>query len=114
MEDAVADEDLHVAAVASHRNINRDLLFGILQVGVHAFFEGQFLGSDFKTRLGGFVNVEFVLHGHWHPSLPEISANRGRSFRPVLPRQECPTAWAQYHGASLLAATACGHLHSKG
>ena len=58
---AIADEHFEVAAIEHHRNVDGDLLVGIAHEAVDALFEAQFLGGDFKARLGRLVNVHLLV-----------------------------------------------------
>ena len=77
MMHAVTDEHFEVAVIEHHRNVNGDFLVRIFQEAVQTLFEAQFSRGGFKARIGGFVNIEFVVHckrGH---------GKRSSSTRPV-------------------------------
>ena len=61
MMHAVTDEHFEVAGIENHRNVNGDFLVRIFQEAVQTLFEPQFSRGRFKARIGGFVNIEFVV-----------------------------------------------------
>ena len=74
MMHAVADEHFEVAVIEHHRNVNGDFLVRIFQEAVQTFFEAQFSRGGFKARIGGFVNVEFVVHSkRGHENAPRTT-----------------------------------------
>ena len=64
VQNAVAGKDLELAVIERHGNVDGDFPFGILHVAVDALLEIQLLGGDFEAGFGGFVDVQFVLHGN--------------------------------------------------
>ena len=65
MQHAIARVDFDLAVVERHGNVDGDFAFGIPHVAVDSLFEVEFLRGDFEAGFGGFVYVQFVLHGGW-------------------------------------------------